>query len=333
MDDVCYTASVRRTHHDHRVGCVVDGPSTTPSISSTRSCAATAAAAASRAGSRRRERRARWRSSSRDRARSGSAWARELLAGEPVVRDAIRASATPPSASSPDWSLIDELTAAEGRSRLDRDRRRPAVLFAMQVALAGALAKRGASSPTPWSATAWAKWPPRTWPARSRCDDAARVICRRSRLLRRTSGQGAMAVVELTFDRGDRGAGRLRRPAVGRGEQQPSLDGAVGRSRGARRGHRDAREAARSSAAASRWTWRLTARRWIRCAPTCWQALDGLAPREPRAAVLFDGDRRAVAGDARSTPAYWVRNLRQPVLFSRDRRAAARRTATRRSSR
>src|SRR5581483_5152838 len=85
--------------------------------------------------------------------------------------------------------------------------------------------------------------------------DAARIICRRSRLLRRTSGQGAMAVVELTIDEATAalaGYGDRVSVAVSNSPRSTVLPGIRRRStRSSRRS-----SAARSSAAASRWTSR-----------------------------------------------------------------------------
>ena len=73
--------------------------------------------------------------------------------------------------------------------------------------------------------------------------DAARIICRRSRLPEADERQGRDGGRRAHLRSSDGGAGRLWRPAVGGREQQPAIDGAVRRSGGARRGHRQAGEA------------------------------------------------------------------------------------------
>jgi phthiocerol/phenolphthiocerol synthesis type-I polyketide synthase C len=131
----------------------------------------------------------------------GSQWpgmARELLVAEPIFRRSME-ECEAAFAEHVDWLLLRELTGegcAEFLAAIDRVQ--PA-LFAVQVSLAAL----------------WSSWGVRPLAAVGHSmgevaaahvagalslADASRVICRRSRLLRRLSGRGAMAAVELSFE-------------------------------------------------------------------------------------------------------------------------------------
>ena len=145
-------------------------------------------------------------------------------------------------------------------------------------------------------------------------DDAARVICRRSRLLRRKSGQGIMAVVEMSLeDAREIIAGYEDRVAIAVSNSRVStvLSG--------------------EPAALGEIVGRLQ-QRDIFCKPVkvdvashspqmddlrgeLLEALDGLRPRAPRVPV-YSTVRGGLATDLEMGPAYWVANLREPVLFS-----------------
>jgi acyl transferase domain-containing protein len=71
-------------------------------------------------------------------------------------------------------------------------------------------------------------------------EDGARIICRRSRLLKRVSGQGAMGLVELGLAEASEALKGYEGPAIGGGEQRAARDGAVGGASGAGRGDGEA---------------------------------------------------------------------------------------------
>ncbi len=129
----------------------------------------------------------------------GAQWlgmGRELWHREPVFRVAImRCDAA--VARHVGWSVVDELRASESTSKLGEIDRVQPVLFAIQVALAdlwrgwgiepGAVVGHSMGEvAAAYSAGALS------------LNDASAVICRRSRLLRQVSGQGGMALVELS---------------------------------------------------------------------------------------------------------------------------------------
>jgi acyl transferase domain-containing protein/acyl carrier protein len=122
--------------------------------------------------------------------------ARQLLATEPVFRDAI-ARCEQAFAPYVDWSLTDQLQADQ--SRLDEiDVIQPA-LFAIQVALAAFWQSWGVE-PNAVVGHSMGEVAAAHVAGILSLDDAARIICRRSQLLQRISGEGAMAVVDLSID-------------------------------------------------------------------------------------------------------------------------------------
>ncbi len=128
----------------------------------------------------------------------GAQWpgmARELLRDEPLFAAAIERCE---QAMAPfvDWSLRAQLTADGAASRLDEiDVIQPA-LFAIQVGLA-ALWRAWGIEPLAVVGHSMGEVAAAHVAGALRLEDAARIICVRSRLLRRVRGQGAMAVVGL----------------------------------------------------------------------------------------------------------------------------------------
>ncbi|HYO54311.1 type I polyketide synthase [Archangium sp.] len=196
LGDITYTAGVRRSHHAHRLA-VVGG--------SRRELAEVLDAFArgeTRPGV------SQGRVSPEGRAKvafvfpgQGSQWlgmGRQLLREEPVFREAIAACerAMRPHV---DWSLTEELGADEQRSRLNEIDVVQPVLFAMQVALA-ALWRSWGVEPDAVVGHSMGEVAAAHVAGALSLEDAARIICRRSLLLRRMSGQGAMAVVELGLE-------------------------------------------------------------------------------------------------------------------------------------
>jgi acyl transferase domain-containing protein len=223
LRDLCFTAAVRRSHHDRRVAAV---GRTGPELSSGLEASLAARAALPTEGA----------------LRvvfvfpgQGSQWlgmGRSLLREEPAFREAIeRCDAA--IAAEAGWSLIAELQAAPEASRLrDIDVVQP-TLFAVEVALAE-LWRSWGILPDAVVGHSMGEVAAAHVAGALSLEDATRVICRRSRLLRGISGRGAMAVVELSVEEAARGspATRTRSPsrsATGRGP--PSSPATPGRSR------------------------------------------------------------------------------------------------------
>ena len=230
------------------------------------------------------------------------------------VRRGAGAAATRRSGPRPAGHRSRCSTARRRRSRLDEIDVVQPLLFAVQVALAAQWRAWGIE-PDAVVGHSMGEVAAAHVAGALDLDDAVAVICRRSALLRRVSGQGAMAVVDLARRRRARRARRPRAPAVGRGQQQPPLDGHLRRPCRAGRGARPSWSPPTCSAGPSRSTSPRTARRWTRCSPTCAPRWRTSAPRP--AAIPFhstvDGEASSTAGD--STPITGCDNLRQPVRF------------------
>jgi phthiocerol/phenolphthiocerol synthesis type-I polyketide synthase C len=190
--DVCFTAAVRRSHHEHRLAVVgadrgelrarLDAylrAGAAPDIDAQRRAARASRVAFVFPG-------------------QGSQWigmGLGLATTEPTFRRALERCDRAIAAHA-GWSLLEELQAAE-RSRLDRiDVVQPA-LFAIQVALAEQWRAWGIE-PAAVVGHSMGEVAAAHVAGALDLDAAARVICTRSALLRRISGRGAMALVELS---------------------------------------------------------------------------------------------------------------------------------------
>ena len=130
----------------------------------------------------------------------GSQWlgmGRQLLAQEPVFRAALEACDQAIQAEA-GWSLLTELAADETSSQLGRIDVVQPVLFAMEVALA-ALWRSWGVEPDAVVGHSMGEVAAAHVAGALSLSDAVAIICRRSRLLKRISGQGEMALVELSL--------------------------------------------------------------------------------------------------------------------------------------
>jgi acyl transferase domain-containing protein/NADPH:quinone reductase-like Zn-dependent oxidoreductase/NAD(P)-dependent dehydrogenase (short-subunit alcohol dehydrogenase family)/acyl carrier protein len=129
----------------------------------------------------------------------GSQWlgmGRQLLLEEPIFRASLEASDRAIQAEM-GWSLLAELVADETASRLDRVDVVQPVLFALEVALS-ALWRSWGVTPDAVVGHSMGEVAAAHVAGALSLEHAAAIICRRSRLLCRIRGQGAMAVVELS---------------------------------------------------------------------------------------------------------------------------------------
>lgn len=132
----------------------------------------------------------------------GAQWhgmARELLATEPVFRATLAqcdAAARPYA----DWSILEQLAAEPGDAnyQLDRIDVIQPVLVALAVAYA-ALWREFGVEPDAVVGHSMGEVAAACVAGVLSLDQAMRIICRRSALMRRTSGQGAMALVDLSM--------------------------------------------------------------------------------------------------------------------------------------
>jgi myxalamid-type polyketide synthase MxaD len=245
----------------------------------------------------------------------GSQWlgmGRALLATEPVFAEALERCerALAPHVT---WSLLDELSAESGRSQLERIDVVQPVLFAIQVALA-TLWRAWGVEPDAVVGHSMGEVAAAHVAGALSLEDAARVIATRSRLLRAIAGRGAMAMVELSLD-------DARTALAGREDR---LSIAV--SNGARSTVLSGDTAALDEVLAG------LERRGVFCRRVkvdvashsphvdvlradLLAELEGIAPRAAQVR-LYSTVTGALESGAELDPAYWVRNLREPVLFA-----------------
>jgi myxalamid-type polyketide synthase MxaE and MxaD len=194
LADICYTASVRRSHHDDRLALVGEDPEELVEQLE----------AFLRGGGRPNASARRLAPGRRPKVvfvfpGQGAQWlgmGRELLEREPVFRQTLEAcdQALRPYV---DWSLLEQLAADDSETRLigEIDVIQP-TLFAIQVALA-ALWRSWGVEPNAVVGHSLGEVAAAYVAGTLTMDEAAHVISLRSRLMRRVSGRGAMAVVGL----------------------------------------------------------------------------------------------------------------------------------------
>ncbi|MFO0590647.1 MAG: type I polyketide synthase [Polyangiaceae bacterium] len=308
FEDILYTCAVRRDHHKHRLGVV--------GANATELCTALAAAAEGR-----REEGVALGEAMNGRPRvvlvlpgQGSQWlgmGRQLYREEPAFRDAIDLCDAAIARES-GFSVVTEIHAGEAESRLGEIDVVQPLLFAIEVAL-GALWQAWGVEPACVIGHSMGEAAAAYLAGILTMEDAAKVICRRSKLLRRQSGRGAMALVELTRKEAERalaGEEALLSVAVSNGPRSTVISGdaaAIDRllttleAQGV-----FCRRVKVDVASHSPQMDELTA--------DLLTALADVAPRKGRIPL-----RSTVTGEILEGPEmdahYWVQNLRRPVLF------------------
>ena len=126
---------------------------------------------------------------------------RQLMQSEPVFRQALERCE---AAFRPyvDWSLLEQINASPEASRLEEINVVQPVLFAFQVALAEVWRAWGIQ-PGAVIGHSMGEVAAAHFCGALSLEDAARVICTRSQLMRQVSGKGAMAVVGLPVDQAE----------------------------------------------------------------------------------------------------------------------------------
>ena len=211
-----------------------------------------------------------------------------------------------------DWSLLDVLTNPAAEPLLERlDVIQPAI-FGIQVALA-ALWRSWGVEPDAVVGHSLGEVAAAHVAGILSIEDAARVICRRSLLVKRTTGQGGMAVVALSFEKA--------RQALNGLEDRVALASSNSPASTVLSGEREA-----LGDLLTRLDQQGVFGRWVKVdyashspqmdalRPELLEVLAGIRPQRAQAAFhstvtgnLEDG----LALDAE----YWARNLREPVLF------------------
>jgi acyl transferase domain-containing protein/acyl carrier protein len=310
LDDLCYTASVRRPHHRARGVVVARGRA--PLLAGLRALAEGREHPSVRTGK-----------GPLGGAPKvvfvypgqGSQWVgmgRELLVEEPAFREAITGCDAAIRREG-GFSVIDEINADELGSQLGRIDVVQPMLFAMEVALT-ALWRSWGVEPDAVVGHSMGEIAAAHVAGALSIDDAASIICRRSRLLRRVAGRGTMALVELTLEDSELAlVGHEDRlsVAVSNGPRSTVLSGdpvALEEVLGAleKRGvfcRRVKVDVASHSPQMDPLREELFA------------ALAELRPRAARVAMQSTVTGGLVTGPELDA-SYWVRNLRSPVLFS-----------------
>ncbi|WP_275657259.1 type I polyketide synthase [Streptomyces sp. F-1] len=242
----------------------------------------------------------------------GSQWlgmGRDLLASNEAFRTTLRAC-DQAIREELDWSVEELLTADADRFPGGVEIVQPA-LWAVQVALAAAWRDLGVA-PEMCVGHSMGEVAAACVSGALSLRDAAAVICRRSRLMRRVAGGGAMLVVELSADRAREAVSRIPSVCVA-AENSPTCTVLAG-----------------DPEALAELTARLEAD-GVLCRPVnvdvashspqmrplhseLASELAGLAPRAA-ATGLFSTVRRAELAGPELDPGYWADNLCEPVRF------------------
>nr|CCE88377.1 non-ribosomal peptide synthetase/polyketide synthase [Sorangium cellulosum] len=246
----------------------------------------------------------------------GSQWVgmgRGLLEAEPVFREVIEAcdAAIRREAG---FSVIEELYASEARSRLGEIDVAQPILFAVEVALA-ALWRSWGVEPDAVVGHSMGEVAAAHVAGALTLEDAAQIICRRGRLLRRVSGQGAMAMVELSLESAQAelsGYGSRLFVAASNSPRATVISGEM-----------DALEELldrlESQGVFCGWGVADVASHSPQMEPLLADlhvALSGISPREASVPMRSTVTGERLRGDELSA-GYWADNLRKPVLFSR----------------
>ncbi|MDZ4344458.1 MAG: beta-ketoacyl synthase N-terminal-like domain-containing protein [Candidatus Binatia bacterium] len=311
LHDICYSAGVRRSHHDYRLA--VTGHSL-EQLSEVLEAFSRGEARPGLSSGRK--------VSGRQRKLvfvfpgQGSQWfgmGQKLLEQEAVFREVVERC---DRAMRPygDWSLLAELTVTDAaQSRLNEiDIIQPA-LFAIQVALA-ALWRSWGIEPQAVVGHSMGEVAAAYVAGALSLEDAVRVICRRSRLVKRTIGQGVMAAVELSME-------DARRVLAGY-EDRVSIAVSNGPTSTVLSGDPAALEAIVDQLQRQDTFCRMVKVDFASHSPQMdplradlLQALEGL---QPRAAFvpMYSTVTGKVSDGLEFEALYWARNLREPVLFS-----------------
>ncbi|WP_438010602.1 SDR family NAD(P)-dependent oxidoreductase [Sorangium sp. So ce321] len=309
LHDLCYTAAARRGHHDHRLSVLAD--SVSGLVDELDAFVAGEVRPGLTVG--------RCPPGSRRKivfvfAGQGVSWAgmgRELLASEPVFREAIERcdAALRPHLG---WSVREELQVDASRSRLSRSDVAQPMFFALQVALSAQWRAWGVV-PDAVIGHSVGEIAAAHVAGALELEDAARIVSHRGRLAHRAAGQGRMAVTAVSREEAEglvaEVPGRLWVAAM----NSPSSTVLSGEP--------DALAAVierlESQGKSCRWLDVDFASHSGQMAPLADEleaALERLAPRKAALPMLSTTVGQPVLG-SELTGAYWARNMREPVRF------------------
>jgi acyl transferase domain-containing protein/acyl carrier protein len=309
MRDICYTASARRVHFDHRLAVV------SSSLDDAVDKLEAFLVGESRRGM--------WsgkRGSSKPKVAfvfspTGSQWVgmgRQLFSCEPVFRRVIEECGSL-FREWVDWSLTDELLADETSSRLGEVDVLQPVIFAVEVALAELWRSWGVS-PDVVVGHSMGEVAAAHVAGILSLRDAAKIICLRSKIVReKASGKGGMALVELPFA----DVSAMLKPYEGR----LSIAASNGPTTTIISGDNDALREVHANLERRGVFCQLVKVDYASHSPQMdaisgdlIRALEGVSPQSGSCPMLSTVSVSYVEGKE-CTPQYWVDNIRNPVLF------------------
>jgi acyl transferase domain-containing protein/acyl-CoA synthetase (AMP-forming)/AMP-acid ligase II/acyl carrier protein len=310
LETLCYTASVRRSHHDYRLALNVR--SLEEAIVSLQTFSAGESVPNISCGRKIPSRQHKLVFVFPGQGGQWFSMGQDLLVQEPVFRQSLE-RCDRAMREYVDWSLLDQLQASKTESRLNEIDVVQPVLCAIQISLV-ALWRSWGVEPDAVIGHSMGEVAAAHVAGVLSLEDALKVICRRSRLLKRTSGQGSMAALELSLveaqevlagfeDRLSIAASNSPASTVVSGDPS-AIEELIGKLQGQGIFCRQVKvDVASHSPQMEPLREELL------------QALQGLLPE--RAAVPMCSTVTGVFGEEQSLDAnYWVRNLREPVLFS-----------------
>jgi natural product biosynthesis luciferase-like monooxygenase protein len=310
LHDLCYTASVRRSHHDHRLALV--GRSREEMARHVESFLKGEADSSVASGHRFSGQRSKLVFVFSGQGPQWPGMGRELLEQEPIFREAL-AQCDELLRQFANWSLLEKLNTEASRSCLDDTEIAQPAIFALQVALAalwrswGILPDAVIGHSVGEAAAAYIA-------GVLSLEDAMRVVFHRGRLMQRATGQGKMAAVGLSWEEAKRMlVGYEDRLAVAAINSPIStvLSGAA-----------DALEEILQTLQKKEIPFRLLKVNYAFHSPQMEsfqselaQALQGLQP-QPASLPIFSTATGRASNGRDFHAAYWGRQLREPVLFS-----------------
>lgn len=308
LHDICYTASCRRSHHDHRLALVAENRQEMGALLDTFLEGGALPPP-------------------KDIGQpkvvfvfpgQGSQWVgmcQELLEREPIFRAMMKQceEAMRPFVS---WSLLEQLALAEDSPvyRLNEiDVIQPALL-SIEISLA-ALWRSWGVVPDAVIGHSMGEVGAACVAGALSLKDAMQIICRRSQLLRQTSGQGAMAVVELSIEEAQTALSGYEDSlsiAVSNSPRSTVLSGDPARLD-------QLLETLQSQDVYCRLVKVDVASHSPQMDPLKGALLAALEDLCPQAAAMpiYSTARGTIIDGAACDAAYWTDNLRQPVLFSK----------------
>ncbi len=266
LHDLAANAALRRSHHDHRLALVAHSRSElAEQLAAFVAGQAVPGASSDRVMAGQRPRLAFVCSG------QGPQWwamGRQLLEREPVFRAVIQHCDEIVRRLGP-WSLLEELMADEGHSRMAMTAISQPAIFALQVALA-ALWRSWGVQPEAILGHSVGEVAAAHLAGVFSLEDAVRVIYQRGRCMELAPSRGRMLAAGIAPEEARRLAGPVWRSGQPRRRQRPYFRDAL-RGRRSRWTRSPACwNSGRHSAASCRFITPFTARKWIRCATNCW---------------------------------------------------------------